>query len=130
MTLEGTGSGSSEEPERRRTATLAESVTPIGGLIAVSVGVLAVLGIAIGAFVEGTDTAATIAGSTVGVVGSIVGAYFGVKMGTDQSRTAIQAQRQEAAKAQVYAAHLPEDGAAAVVEQAEAAARSSMRRSD
>jgi hypothetical protein len=67
---------------------------------------------------KGTDTASTIAGSAIGVIGSIVGAYLGVKLGGDQTRSAIEAQREEAVKAQVYAAHLPAGQAGEVVEMA------------
>jgi uncharacterized membrane protein len=101
----------------------------IGGLVAVGIGVIAVLGIAVGAFIVGTQTAATIAGSTAGVVGSIVGAYFGVKVGTDQTKTAIENAQDEsakkdqhAAKAQVYALHVPPAEAPAVENAAQAAA--------
>jgi hypothetical protein len=52
------------------------------------------------------------------VIGSIVGAYLGVKLGGDQTRSAIEAQREEAVKAQVYAAHLPAGQAGEVVEMA------------
>jgi uncharacterized membrane protein len=91
--------------------------------------VTAVVGIAVGAFIVGSQTAATIAGSTAGVVGSIVGAYFGVKIGTDQTKTALdnaQAESakkdQHAAKAQVYALHVPPTDAPATEKEAQAAA--------
>jgi hypothetical protein len=107
----------------------AERIKLIGGLVAVGLGVTAVLGIAVGALIVGTQTAATIAGSTAGVVGSIVGAYFGVKVGTDQTKTALdQAQAESAkkdrhaAKAQVYALHVPSAEAAAVEDEARGAA--------
>jgi hypothetical protein len=107
-----------------------EGIRVIGGLVAVGFGVTAVVGIAVGAFIVGTQTAATIAGSTAGVVGSIVGAYFGVKVGTDQTKTALENAQQEsakkdqhAAKAQVYALHVSPANALAVEEQAQAAAQ-------
>lgn len=103
-----------------------DKVKAIGGLVAVAVGVLAVLGIAIGALIAGTSTAATIASSASGVIATIVGAYFGVKVGTDQGRTAMENQKAEAAKAQVFAAHLPADQAKDVLELSKQAARDAL----
>ncbi len=94
-------------------------VKAIGGLVAVAVGVSAVGVIAVIALVKNSETSATIASSAGGVIATIVGAYFGVKVGTDQSRTAIEAQQAEAAKAQIYAAHLPPDKAEDVLRQAD-----------
>ncbi len=88
-----------------------DKVKTIGGLVAVAVGVCVVGVIAVIALIKDSDTAATIASSAGGVIATVVGAYFGVKVGSDQSRTAIEAQREEAAKAQIYAAHLPPDRA-------------------
>jgi len=106
-----------------------EGIKAIGGLVAVGIGVVAVLGIAVGAFIVGTQTAATIAGSTAGIVGSIVGAYFGVKVGTDQSKSALDnaeaesaKKDQHAARAQVYALHVSSADAATAEKEAQAAA--------
>ncbi len=95
----------------------AEKIKEIGGLVAVVAGVIAVAAIACGALIAGGETAATVAGSTAAVIGSMVGAYFGVKVGTDQTKNAIKGQQEEGAKAQVYAAHLPEGKAETVVNQ-------------
>jgi hypothetical protein len=100
----------------------AQQVKEIGGLVAVIAGLLAVAGIAVGALIAGTQTAATVAGSGIAVVGSIVGAYLGVKIGTDQTQKAIQGQREEAAKGQVYAAHIDKEGAEKVASLAKQAA--------
>ena len=105
-----------------------DHVRAIAGLAAVITGVIAVLGIAIGAFIVDTQTAATVAGSTAGVVGSVVGAYFGVKIGTDQSRTALDhaakaadQKDEEHAKALVYALNMSPDKAPVVEQQVRAA---------
>src|SRR4051795_6151557 len=95
--------------------TWSDKVRTIGGLVAVAVGVLVVGLIAVIALIKDSDTAATIASSAAGVIATIVGAYFGVKVGSDQSRTAIKAQQEEATKAQIYAAHLPPEQAGDVV---------------
>jgi len=105
-----------------------EKVKTIGGLVAVVAGVLAVGVIAIVALIKDTGTAATIASATGGVIATIVGAYFGVKVGTDQGKTAIEGQHAEAAKAQVYAAHLPPGDAPDILERAEEAARKAIDR--
>jgi len=100
-----------------------QRIKTIGGLVAVSIGVLAVAGIAIGALIVDTETGATIAASSSGVIGSIVGAFFGVKIGTDQARNAAEGERAEAAKAQVYAAHMAPEDAGRIIGIAQAVAR-------
>jgi hypothetical protein len=92
-----------------------DKVKTIGGLVAVAVGVVAVGVVAVIAVIKDSETSATIASAAGGVIATIVGAYFGVKVGTDQSRTAIEGQKEEAAKAQVYAAHLPPEKAEEVL---------------
>jgi hypothetical protein len=99
-----------------------QHVKEIGGLVAVVAGLLAIAGIATGALIAGGQTAATVAGSTTAVVGSLVGAFLGVKIGTDQTKNAIQAQREEAAKGQVYAAHMTKEDALQAVPLAKEAA--------
>lgn len=102
-------------------ASWSNDVKAIGGLVAVAVGVLVVGAVAVIALIKDSDTAATIASSAAGVIATIVGAYFGVKVGSDQSKTAIEAQKEEAAKAQIYAAHLPPEKAEEVIQQADQA---------
>lgn len=98
-----------------------ESIKTIGGLIAVVVGAIVVAVIAGIAISKNTQTAATIAASSSGAVATIVGAYFGVKIGSDQTKTALtaaneasKAKDKQAAKAQVYALHVPHDQAETV----------------
>jgi hypothetical protein len=113
-------------PPRTSEASWAEKVKTIGGLVAVVAGVLVVGVIAIIAMIKNTSTAATIASSAGGVIATVVGAYFGVKVGTDQSKTAIEGQHAEAAKAQVYAAHLPPGDAPDILKRAEEAAQQAL----
>lgn len=103
-----------------------DKIRAIGGLVAVGFGVLAVAVIAIVALAMGTEISATIASSASGVVATIVGAYFGVKVGTDQGKTAMENQKAEAAKAQVFAAHLPADQARDVLELSKQAAKDAL----
>jgi hypothetical protein len=103
--------------------TWTDKVKTIGGLVAVVIGAVIVGAIAIIALVKDTSTASTIASSAGGVIATIVGAYFGVKVGTDQSKAALEGQQAEAAKAQVYAANLPPDEVSEIVQAAEDAAR-------
>lgn len=88
----------------------------IGGLVALGSGLLALVIVVIVALsVKPDTTGGSIATSAIGVIGSIVGAYFGVKIGTDGTQKAIQAQQQEATKAQVFALHVaPGDASTAL----------------
>jgi uncharacterized protein YacL len=113
-------------PEKATEPTWTEKVKTIGGLAAVTSGVVAVLIIAIIAIVKNTSTSATIASATAGVIATVVGAYFGMKVGTDQTKAASDGQKAEAAKAQVYAAHLPAEKAPEVLKLAEQAAKSAL----
>jgi hypothetical protein len=92
----------------------------VGGLIALAVGVVAVAVLAGGAMIAAAGDAATIATAAFGVIGSIVGAYFGVKIGTDGTQKAVQAHQDEATRAQVFAAHLQPEKADLALEQARA----------
>jgi uncharacterized protein YacL len=103
-----------------------DKIKAIGGLVAVGAGVLAVALIAVIALIKDTSTASTIASATSGVIATIVGAYFGVKVGTDQGKTAMENQKAEAAKAQVFAAHLPADQAKEVLELSKKAAQDAL----
>ena len=86
----------------------ADQIKVIGGLIALSAGLAALLLVlVISKWVEVDSNQFTqLAAAVVGVIGSIVGAYFGVKIGTDGTQKALESQRQEAARAQIFAAHL------------------------
>lgn len=99
-----------------------QDIQVIGGLTAVSLGLAGVLIIATLAVVfVRTDAAqvAVVASSAFTVIGTLVGAYFGMKIGTDQTKAAMEqtdratkAMREEAAKAQAFASQV-ETGAAA-----------------
>jgi hypothetical protein len=70
----------------------AESIMSVGGLVSVVVGVAAitVLAVATMAFIDsGRDATILVPLSTsaFGVISAIVGAYLGIKIGTDQSRS-------------------------------------------
>jgi uncharacterized membrane protein YfcA len=95
----------------------------IGGLVAVGMGVAAILILALAAvFVlafqirSPTDAVVAIASGAFGVIGSVVGAYFGVKVGTDQSKpiaaaaaTATEAATAANLRSQALALHVPTD---------------------
>jgi hypothetical protein len=101
----------------------AESLKLIAGLAAVAIGALIVGVIATVAVLQGGTTAAQIASSSGGVIATMVGAYFGVKVGSDQTKAAMDGQRAEAAKAQAFAAHVPSEKAEEAIDRAELAAR-------
>jgi divalent metal cation (Fe/Co/Zn/Cd) transporter len=87
-----------------------ESLSSIAGLLAVIAGLLSLLAVSVAAIVslpsgDGQNVVAVTTGS-FGVIGTVVGAYFGVKLGADGRQAAQHAQRTEAAKVQALAAHL------------------------
>jgi hypothetical protein len=123
-------------PERTPTAPLpaasdrdphegstAADIRSVGGLVSLCVGVVVVGLLAGGALIADPSDAATIATAAFAVIGSIVGAYFGVKIGTDGTQKAVQAHQDEATKAQVFAAHLAPEKADIALEQARAMVR-------
>ena len=80
----------------------------IAGLVAVAAGLvtlvlIALLGIVL---VEGDESVVSIATASFGVIGTIVGAYFGVKLGTEGTKEAIADLKDEAARAQSFAAYM------------------------
>jgi hypothetical protein len=81
----------------------------ISGLLAVTVGLTALTIIAlVGMGFVKTDnpSVASIATGSFGVIGTIVGAYFGVKVGGEGTQKAIDGLKDESAKAQAFASHM------------------------
>jgi hypothetical protein len=100
-----------------------ESLASMAGLLAVGAGLLALMAISVAAIValpsgNGQNVVAVATGS-FGVIGTVVGAYFGVKLGADGRQAAQHAQRAEAAKVQALAAHLDADEATEALKDAE-----------
>jgi hypothetical protein len=99
-----------------------EAFKLIGGLLAVVVGLAtlcAIALVAIGVVSSDNQSVVAIATSSFGVIGTIVGAYFGVKVGSDGTQRAVDAMRGEAAKAQAFAAYLPTDMAEKALQSAQ-----------
>ena len=103
--------------------TASEGIKVIGGLVVVCTGLVVLGAIAITGMilVEGNDVVA-VATSAFGIIGSVVGAYFGVKIGTDGTQAAVAGLRDEAAKAQAFAAHIPREDADAAISAAQSLA--------
>jgi hypothetical protein len=101
----------------------------IGGLVVVCTGLVVLAAIAITAMilVDGKDVVA-VATSAFGIIGSLVGAYFGVKIGTDGTQAAVAGLKDEAAKAQAFAAHIPQGDADAAIAAAQSLASTSRGR--
>src|SRR5712692_6096676 len=62
------------------------SRTKVGDLTAVVVGLVAILAVAVTAIAilhSSAESVVSVAGGAFGVIGSVVGAYFGVKVGAD-----------------------------------------------
>jgi arginine exporter protein ArgO len=121
------GSEPAEDPGGVAPTGLAERLKVIAGLIALGLGLLALVVIAglVVAF-DVSTTAAPIVSAAVSAIGSIVGAYFGIKLGKDaasdqavvqtkQTKDAVAAQREEATKTQVALAHLEPEQARTVL---------------
>jgi hypothetical protein len=87
----------------------AAALKTIGGLVAVGAGLLALIVIAIFgmAWVKSDNSSVvSIAAGAFGVIGTIVGAYFGVKVSSDGTQKAIDALKDAETKASTFAAHL------------------------
>jgi Putative Actinobacterial Holin-X, holin superfamily III len=112
------------DPKEQPSRAWWQDIQVVGGLAAVLLGLFVVLIVAVLAIsLVHSDAAqvATVASSAFTVIGTLVGAYFGIKRGTDQTKSAMDqtqeameqtervtnAMRQEAAKAQAFAAHVP-----------------------
>ena len=108
-----------EPPAHERHADLAS----IAGLLAVVAGLLSLMAVSVAAIIvlpsgNGQNVVAVATGS-FGVIGTVVGAYFGVKLGADGRQAANQAQRTEAVKVQTLAARMDAGEATAALRDAE-----------
>jgi hypothetical protein len=102
-----------------------EALKLIGGLVVVcsGLGVLAVIATVAMLLVNGASSeVVAIATSAFGVIGTVVGAYFGLKIGTDGTQSAVAGLKDEAAKAQAFAAHVPKEAAATAIKDAQSLA--------
>ena len=116
---QGDNSGS-EGQANTETTSRTEQLRVIGGLLALTAGLIALIVVVVVSLLVKTDTTGgSIATAAIGVIGSTVGAYFGVKVGSDGTKAAVEAQQKEAAKAQVFALHTPPDQANVAFDQAE-----------
>ena len=96
----------------------AGALRTIGGLVAVGAGLFALVVIAIfGMAWVKSDSASvvSIAAGAFGVIGTIVGAYFGVKVSSDGTQKAIDALKDAETKASTFAAHLAPDKASQAI---------------
>jgi hypothetical protein len=103
--------------------TRAQSITEIAGLIALVCGLIVLGFVAAVAMIVAPDGSKEVAVGAFGVIGSVVGAYFGLKVGAESAQKSADGQRQEAAKAQVFAAHITDANPDVVLQQARDAAR-------
>lgn|SRR5690242_12561558 len=98
--------------------TRSEGARLIGGMIVVCAGLAVVAAVAVIAMLlvkKTTSDVVAIATASFSVVGTVVGAYFGVKIGSDNTQAAVAGMKDEAAKAQAFAAHVnPADAEKAI----------------
>jgi len=115
-------------PSHRRVLPSAESIRMVGGLAAVFIGVVAVTGLAIVtiAFIDNHKEAATtivpLSTAAFGVIATVVGAYLGMKIGTDQSKGLADDAIQAHARLAAVQAFIPPDKQQAAMDAAESAA--------
>jgi apolipoprotein N-acyltransferase len=100
--------------EQNRVFPSAQSIQSVGGLVAVVIGVLAITALAVStmAFIDsGKDANTMIPLSTAafGVISAIVGAYLGIKIGTDQSKGLADDVSQAHAKLAAVQGFIPPD---------------------
>ena len=121
-----TGQGTPAQPSR---------LASVGGLVAVGLGVAAIFMLALAAVFllafklsSPTDAVVAVATGAFGVIGSVVGAYFGVKVGTDQSKpiaaaaaSATEAAAAAHARSEAIALHVSPENAARALDAANAA---------
>src|SRR5690348_18353521 len=92
----------------------AAALKTIGGVVAVGSGLLALIVVAVFGMAwakSDTSSVVSIAAGAFGVIGTIVGAYFGVKVSSDGTQKAIDALKDAETKASTFAAHLEPDRA-------------------
>lgn len=111
-----------QPPQPNKADARAARIDRTAPLIAVVAGLIIAGLVAVAAIIAATDNAQKVAAAAFTVIGSIVGAYFGVKVGADGTQKAVAAQRAEAARAQVFAAHLPPESAKDILDRADLAA--------
>lgn len=90
----------------------ASSIQAVGGLVAVVVGVSAITALAVAAMAfisNGKDANSMIplATAAFGVISAVVGAYLGIKIGTDQSASSAQDAKEANAKLTAVQGFIP-----------------------
>lgn len=102
------------DPNQNKVLPNAESIRSVGGLIAVVVAVIAVTALAIAtmAFIDSAKDANAeipLATAAFGVISALVGAYLGIKIGTDQSTTFARDANQAHAQLGAMQGFVPQD---------------------
>lgn len=98
----------------QRLTPSAEGIKTIGGLVAVVVAVVLVTGLAITAMVlidnkKDAQTMIPLVSAAFGVISALVGAFLGMKIGTDQSKTFAQDAQEAHAKLGAVQNFVPEE---------------------
>ena len=116
-----------KEPEKQSSGGWVEALRTIAGLLAVLLGLASLTLIALfgmGFVKTDNPSVVSIATASFGVIGTVVGAYFGAKASNDSTQKAIEStqkaidgMKDESAKAQAFAAHLDPKQAADAVAQ-------------
>jgi len=84
--------------------TTSENLRVIGGLLALVSGLVALVVIVLVGMQDlAQEQAGAAATGGITAIATMVGAYFGVKVGSDGTKEAVKGQKEEAAKAQAFA---------------------------
>ncbi len=120
-------SGSQDESDKQSGGGWIEALRTIAGLLAVLLGLAALTLIALfgmGFVKTDNPSVVSIATASFGVIGTVVGAYFGAKVSNDSTQKAIEGtqkaidgMKDESAKAQSFAAHLDPKQASDAIDQ-------------
>ncbi len=100
----------------------AQSLKVVAGIAAVLAGLFVLLFVAlvaIGFLWDNPEGVVAVATSAFAVIGSVVGAYFGVKEGSSGTQKAIEGMHEHASRAQAFAAHVPASEAGIALERAQ-----------
>jgi hypothetical protein len=96
--------GSSGLTTSSEAKSISENLRVIGGLLALASGLVALVVIVLVGMEDlAQEQAGAVATGGVTAIATMVGAYFGVKVGSDGTKEAIKGQKEEAAKAQAFA---------------------------
>lgn len=111
---------------KRRILPAADSIQSVGGLLSVLVGVIAITSLALVTMLvinkDNSGAIIPLVTSAFGVISAIVGAYLGIKIGTDQNASFAQKANESTARLAAVQQYVPDAEKPAATAAAERAA--------